>query len=194
MLNFEYLKKNADISKFKQIIIQGGEPFCCKEVIDFFDYAIEKNVRVSFLTNGLLLNEELAEKIVRNSVFIHISLNAATKETQEKINCGSKWEKVLANVQMLRRYKESLGKSLEIKVHMTIIKENIQEIPLFLEKFHEFGFDVARFGYDKSIPLYLEDNLNEKEQLKEKISAAIANNKEGIIDTTRLEMLDLLKR
>jgi len=192
VLDFEELRKNIDLKNFKHIIIQGGEPFYCKEVLDFYDYVSSLGVYVSFLTNGLLINDEWAEKVALHSLFIHISLNAATKETHELINKGSDWETVLRNIQLIRRYKEKYNSPIEIKGHMTIVKQNISEIGLFIRNFQKLGFDIARFGYDEGIPKYLEENPLLKKQLINDISNSIDETNKGKIDMIRLKLLQLV--
>lgn len=190
MIDFNYLKK-IDIHKFKHVILQGGEPFCSKEALDFADFVISQNVEISFLTNGLLITPEWAKKIAQNSDFIHISINAATKETHELINRGSDYNKVLENVELLHHYKEVYNSKLLIKGHMTIVKENLKEIALFIENFEKMGFDIGRFGYEKSVLEYLNENIEYKESLKTEIDLAIAKANKEKIDINRLRILGL---
>lgn len=192
LLDFDVLKKQLDIKKFKHVLIQGGEPFYCKEALDFYNFVVENGVKASFLTNGLLLNEEWAKKIAKNSVFIHISINAASKKTHESINVGSSWEKVLYNVQLLRKYKEKYKSNLQIQGHMTIIERNVEEISLYLRNFEKLGFDMARFGYDQGMISYLNSNEELRLKLKIDIENALKECNISKVDLTRLRMLKLI--
>ena len=49
--------------------------------------------------------------------------------------------------------------------HMTIVVENVHEIPDFIRKRDEFGFEHINFGYDKKVPPYLADNPELKDEL-----------------------------
>jgi sulfatase maturation enzyme AslB (radical SAM superfamily) len=192
IIDFDLIKKRVDISQFSHVLLQGGEPFACKEALDFAKYVMNLGVEVSFLTNGMLITEEWAKRIVKKSVFVHISINAATKETHEIVNLGSKWETVIQNVKMLRHFKELSHSLLCIKGHMTLIKENVGEIPLFINTFEELGFDMVRFGFDDSLIKYLDDNKEIKENLKEDIKRALKHVNKEKVDLTRLRMLQLI--
>lgn len=191
ILDFDKLKQNIQIERFEQVIIQGGEPLFCNKALDFFDFVSSKGVKISFLTNGILINDIWAEKIALNSIFIHISINAATKKTHELINKGSDWDMVLANVQLLRKYKKRYNSSLEIKGHMTIVEQNLFEIGQFIRNFEKLGFDFAKFGFDSNIPSFLDKNPNIKRKIILDIHHSI--NKQNIkkIDIDRLKLLGL---
>lgn len=192
VIDFEQLKKATDFSGFKHIIIQGGEPFVNKQVLDFFDYLIELGKTVSFLTNGLLITEELTKKIVLHSQFIHISLNAASKRTHEKINYGSNWERVLANILRLQTYKTLYNSNLIITGHMTIVEDNIHEIPDFIKQYKQLGLDYIKFGYDESIPRFLQKNSQIYRTLCTEIQGAIRNIEASDIELHRLRMLKFI--
>ena len=81
-LDYDTLIRNVDLEPFESIEIQGGEPLCIKAAKKFFDYAASKGKKISLLTNGLLVNDEWAERFARHSRFVYFSLNAATKHTR----------------------------------------------------------------------------------------------------------------
>jgi MoaA/NifB/PqqE/SkfB family radical SAM enzyme len=107
------------------------------------------------LTNGTLIDDKWAIKIAAHSSFIYFSINAATKETHEYINRGSKWELVLDNIRKVGEARKSLSSGLKIVGHMTIVPKNVAEVPLFIRGFRELGFDKINFGYDWKVPFYL---------------------------------------
>ncbi len=172
-IDYKKLIENVDVSPFEEIEIQGGEPLFIKEAKKYFDYVTSKGKKVSFLTNGLLINEVWAKKIALYSSCIYFSLNAATKKTHESINRGSKWESVLGNIKKIKRYINKYNTEVKIIGHMTIITENLDEIPLFINNFKEFGFDSIEFGYDKSMRNYLKDCSRKKMELKSSIKSAL---------------------
>ena len=89
------------------------------------------------MTNGILLKEKLAEKIAKHVSQVHVSLNAATKTTYERIIRGSTWERVLRNVHLLRAAREHFDTNLQIKGHMTLVPQNVHEIRVFITKFQK---------------------------------------------------------
>ena len=77
--------------------------------------------------------------------------------------------------------------------HMTIVVENVHEIPEFIRKKDEFGFEYINFGYDKKVPAYLADNPEVKEELIRGIQVEIARmSNPARIDLHRLRLLGLI--
>lgn len=172
-LNVAKLIENTDISHFQDIELQGGETLLIPSAKEFFDHAASKGKKVSFLTNGLPINDEWAQKIACHSSFLYISINAATKETHELVNKGSRWELVLKSIQKLREAREKYRTDLKIKGHMTIVVENLKEIALFIKTFKELGFDEIDFGFDKKVPDHLRLYPFKKIKLRLEIRKAI---------------------
>jgi MoaA/NifB/PqqE/SkfB family radical SAM enzyme len=192
-LNYDKLIANVDIKPFDSIEIQGGEPLFIESAKRFFDYAALKNKKVSFLTNGTLINQEWAEKIAIHSSFLYFSLNAATKKIHESINFGSKWEVVLKNIKKVGEARERYQTPVKIIGHMTIVIENLGDIPLFIKKYREIGFDSIQFGYDMEVQNYLRKHFKIKESLKLKIKETIRQCEEpSAIDGHRLKLLGFL--
>ncbi len=189
-LDYEKLVGNVDIAPFELIEIQGGEPLFIEAAKIFFDYAASKGKKVSFMTNGILIDEKWAKKIALHSSCLYFSLNAATKRTHEFINRGSKWEAVLKNIQKVRDAREKYCTDVKILGHMTIVRENLEEIPLFIKKFKQLGFDSIEFGYDESVPSYLRVHPFKKTTLRLKIREAIKHSEvRSTINVHRLKLL-----
>ncbi len=192
-LDFETIKRQVDLSPFSNIEIQGGEPLFIEEAKKFFDHASSLNKKVSFLTNGILINDEWAKKIALYSSFVYFSLNAATKETHEFINRGSKWEVVLENIQKVHRARNALHTAVKIIGHMTIVRRNVKEIPLFINIFKKLGFDSINFGYNIQVPFYLKCHPFKLIRLRQKIKDAIKNSDDPLsISDYRLKLLRLI--
>lgn len=193
-LDHKKLIENVDLSPFNDIDIQGGEPLAIADAKAYFDYVAGQQKNPLIMTNALLINEEWAKKIVMASPYIYISLNAATAKTHERVNKGSKWDAVLGNIHKLVAARQEHRSSIKILGHMTIILENLKEIPLFIEKFRSFGFDEIDFGFDVKVPEYLRRNPYLKVLLRKKIKKVCeASNDRPLIDTRRLKILGLLE-
>jgi MoaA/NifB/PqqE/SkfB family radical SAM enzyme len=194
-LDFDVLVRNVDLTHFELIELQGGEPLFIEPAKRYFDYAAAHGKKISFLTNGILVNDEWAEKISLHSTFVYFSLNAATRETHEAINRGSHWERVIANIQRVRAARERTGSGVRILGHMTIIPENLGEIPHFIQRHAELGFDAVDFGYDLGVPAHLRSirNLLLKRKLRREIRETIDRLPDpASVETHRLELLGLV--
>ena len=145
------------------------------------------------MSNGLLINEEWAAKIAKFSDFLYVSLNAASKETHELVNRGSRWEKVLAGVVRVQQARQRYQSSVAIVGHMTIVPPNIEEIADFVRKFKTFGFDRINFGFDASVPRLLDADSALRARLRSNIENALKEQPFACaVDVHRLKLLSLL--
>ena len=107
----------------------------------------KEGVSTCLFTNAELLDEEKTDKLVKykNIEYINCSLNAATKETYDKVVCGPDFEKTKKNIEYL------ISKApYKVKVGMTVVKENFNEKELFKKlwgKRAKFGDFVNWAGY-----------------------------------------------
>jgi MoaA/NifB/PqqE/SkfB family radical SAM enzyme len=192
ILDPNILKKNIDLSPFKEIVIQGGEPLFipeCKEYLDFLGQIGKKYV---LLTNGILINDNMAHQLARDADRVVISINAATKVTHEIVNRGSNFEMVKNNIQKMRIAREDEGTDLLLNGRMTLTIHALHEIPLFIQKYKELGFDTINFGYDRAtVPSYLAANPDFKAQLSKDIMGVLEHAELADINLLRLEQLGL---
>lgn len=85
-------------------------------------------------SNGLLLDDNRIERLVDSDLsLINISLDAATPETYRRIR-GGDFAKVLDNIRRLRSRRDGHGRRLpKIVINMTLMVENIKELPAFVD-------------------------------------------------------------
>jgi len=194
ILDSEVLTEKIDISPFEDILLQGGEPLCIKSCLNYMDYLASKNKKYMLLTNGLLIDKKVALKLVNHAKSVIISINAATKETHEKVNRGSNFKKILSNISLLNRYKKKLNSSIILFGRMTITIHSLHEIPLFIDKYREFGFDLINFGYDRiTVPQYLEEHSDFQKVLRKNVTKSLLNSNIYKIDLQRLYQLNLIE-
>jgi MoaA/NifB/PqqE/SkfB family radical SAM enzyme len=194
-LDPDLLVKNVEIPPSVDLImVYGGEPLILKSMRRFFDHCTASGTKLNIQTNGTAISTTMADKIALNCRTICFSLNAATKEMHEAVNVGSNFERVLENVQRVKRAKRELNSDVSIGGHMTIIEKNLHEIPLFIRRHIEFGFEWAHFGYEVSVPRILAKDPEGKRMLVEEIRQAIAEAPPAArIDTRRLKLLGLVE-
>lgn len=193
MLDPEVLIRNIDVTPFEEIVIQGGETLYISQCLRYMDYLATQEKKYTVLTNGLFIDDSMAEKLSLDANVVSISINAATKATHEKVNRGSSWEKLLLNIQRLVRAREENGTELTVYGRMTLTTFALHEIPLFLKTYREIGFDKINFGYDKAtVPDYLKNNPGSRDQLAASIRKSLEHSDVENIDLLRLEQLGLL--
>jgi len=121
-----------------------GESYLVPQVMDYFDYAVERyyeaGVRTVLITNG----ERVTRFPERISV-VDISFNAGTKETFREIN-GYDFERTVKNVWRLER---EGGLGPHVNLHMLVFNRNAHETEEFkkLFAFTSAGLTLA-YKYD----------------------------------------------
>jgi len=111
---------HMDIDLFRKIIdeIEGnieavtlasrGEPTLNPKIIDMVQYCKDKFLGFKINTNASMLNENLIKNLLdANFAEIVFSMDAADKETYEKIRINGKYEKVIKNLKLFNEIKKS---------------------------------------------------------------------------------------
>jgi len=146
-MTFEEFKSIVDqFPKLKWIGLTGiGQSFLNKDFLKMLEYVKSKGVYVELYDDFNLIDEKIAEKLVDLGVErIFASIDAATKETYERIRVGGKFERVINNVRNLDRLKKEKGEYFpELCFHYIIMKENLNEVIKYIELLHSLELDVT---------------------------------------------------
>jgi MoaA/NifB/PqqE/SkfB family radical SAM enzyme len=124
--------------------VQGGEAFAYSGFRDLLDdlAATVSRPILSVSTNGTLIDEEWAERIVRLPFLtLTVSLDGATPATYARLRRGADLDRVLENTGRVRRWKEKLGSALpHLDSFFVVMRSNFREIPQYLELARTHGF------------------------------------------------------
>ncbi len=192
-LDCKRIIENIDISPFEDVILSGGEPLAITSCRDYMDYLSSVGKKYVLLTNGLLIDDALAEHLSRHAKRVIISINAATAQTHSKVNVGSNFDLVLDNIESLREYRSKCHSGVEIIGRMTITVPALAEVPLLIRNHRDLGFDSINFGYDKTtVPDYLRANPDFRSKLMKEVDSALRDSCIGAIESKRLEQLGLV--
>ena len=193
VLDTSVLIEQIDVKPFQDIALQGGEPLFIPECLQYMDYLEDVGKGYTLLTNGLLVDEVMTERLVHHANRVIVSINAATKATHEYVNVGSRFEHVIRNLRRLQNERDKVGTNLRIIGRMTITTASLNEIPLFIEKFPEYGVDYINFGYDKAtVPQYLTKEPVFFSDLRKETIRTLKKSNLELIDTLRLIYLGLV--
>jgi len=192
-LSSSQLINKIDFSLFDNIIIQGGEPLYINSCVNLINFLNKNNYGFTLLTNGLLIDDIFAKQLALNAKIISISINASTQSTHETINKSSDFYRILKNIQRIISYREKFKTELILYGRMTLVKQNLHEIPLFIKKYKSFGFDKINFGFDNpSVPNFLNKDIKFKEKLKKEINVILKRVCKDDLDLKKLKQLDLI--
>ena len=152
---------NMSLDLYKKIIdeVQGkveaitlasrGEPTLNKDFAKMLEYSNKKFLAFKINTNASMLNEKLIHSILSNNIqSIVFSVDAAEKETYEKIRVNGKFEKIIKNLELFSKIRrEHYSKSKHI-VKMSGVKiSSDQSINKMEEKFKRLADVIAFVNY-----------------------------------------------
>lgn len=146
-----------------------------------WEYSIDKNASeivktigkynipsTTIYTNGNILTDKIANELICSQIdaFV-ISIGETKKETYEKLRKGGKFERVVSNINKLRKLKKEQSSSLpRICANLTLVNSNIRELLDFISFAHGLGIEEIRGRH-----LILNEGLDmEKEKLIDKAS------------------------
>lgn len=173
----DILKRNIDWHTVDQVLFQGGEILALEEAKQFYLWLTqEKKKKVNVITNGVLINEEWAEHLVKGGNFIEISVNATTDDTYRIVNNSRAFSTVIRNIKRLITVKHKLGFDTLIRYHFTIIPENVTEIADAIIFADTLGCDIVTYCFDTSVPHYFEKHEDARKAIKENILKVIKQN------------------
>lgn len=137
-MSFEEFKKIID--QFPMLCWIGltgiGESFMNKDFLKMLDYIkTRKKSFVELYDTFYFIDKDVADKLIELKIDrIFVSLDAAQKNTYEKIRCGSNFERVIDNVHYLfKTKKKKNSKFPKVDFHFIVNKLNFKEIIDFIE-------------------------------------------------------------
>lgn len=136
-MTFEQFKMIIDqFPRLKWIGLTGiGESFMNKDFMKMLRYVKSKGVLVELYDTFYFIGEKISKELLDLGIdIIFLSLDAATKETYEKIRVGSDFDRVVSNVRTLIKLREEAGSIFpRMHFHFVVNKLNYHEIPQYIE-------------------------------------------------------------
>lgn len=143
----------------------GGEPLLYKDLALLMDIAKENNVQQHLVTNGLLLKEDIMQKIVDYNVFMQVSIDATNKSLYEHIRKGASFKILLDNLELFNKFIKN--KEYRFCLNCVILEENYKNLTDIIKFAAKFNFTDVSFimkdntnCYSKEILSYISQNLN----------------------------------
>jgi len=134
---FEKIILEAEKYQCPSLNPQGiNEPLLINNFEDYVKFASQHGfVDIMINTNATLLSEDRAKKLLDSGLTrIRFSLDAATKETYEKIRIGANYDKVMKNIETFLKIRESGNYELPVVgVNFCNMKTNEGEKDQFIE-------------------------------------------------------------
>ncbi len=125
----------------------GGEPLCNPATTKAVEYARKIGLDVGFITNGALVDRTTARILLKNSIWIRVSLDAATPE-MFKLSHGvgeGAFEKIVSNIKLLVREKKELDSRTTIGAGYLTSPATSGEMYKFAMLCRDLKVDYAQF-------------------------------------------------
>jgi wyosine [tRNA(Phe)-imidazoG37] synthetase (radical SAM superfamily) len=125
------------LPRLSEIILSGnGDPIFMKdsrELLQRFDVKKYPQIKFSLITNALLLNSDIWKTIKHNHFgWISVSIDAATKETYERVRRHGNWEILQKNLKLISGLRKK--KKFEcFSITFVVMKSNYYEMKQFVE-------------------------------------------------------------
>lgn len=102
-------------------------------------------IKLRLTTNGYRLGE-IAEALAAGFSFVSVSFDGATRETYESIR-KYPYDRVLSNITKLTSERDRLGSPLKVGLGMTLLYDNLRELPALVELASATGVDLVVGSY-----------------------------------------------
>lgn len=143
-LNTEQCRKVIDklaSMKVFQFNIGGGEPFMRPDFLDLMDYAHEKGMVTCISTNGTLISEKIAKRLDKNLVYIQVSLDGASPESNDAIRGKGSFDNVVRALEHLK------NRDIEVSINTVLTRLSFPELDsmVALASAYDAKLRVSRF-------------------------------------------------
>jgi len=150
-LTFEEIKtifKDLKSYGIKHVFLQGGEPLLRTDIVQIVEVMLELKLNPSIITNGLLLKEDISQRLAKLKCNVGISLDTLDQNKYFKIRGVDGLKIVLGNIERISHIKSRKG---SWNITSTISKINYGEAKDLYLFAKQKGFDYQAFPYNYSL-------------------------------------------
>ena len=175
----------------KIILIDYLEPFTDSDLIEKIEIAKQTNLKCIVITNGSLIDEQNAEKLVNLKLdYLNISINAGKAETYPLIHLTETeqtFERIVSMIKLIQKLKKQKRTIFpQIRLSIVVCNRNYQEIERFVELCNETGVKNALIKKmvptSKEIADELDLTCEQEKEIKENLAQALKTAKKHKIN------------
>lgn len=140
-----------------------GEPFASKNCLKVInDERTQKRKTLSIYSNGTLLFPNVMDELLEKyeTLELAISVDAATKETYEKIRRNGKFDVLLQNLDYMGKLKKN-NKITWFQLNFVLETENISEMEMFIRMGERLGVDRIEINKIEQWGTFSEERFEE---------------------------------
>ncbi|NQU42628.1 radical SAM protein [bacterium] len=126
-----------------------GEAFVHRDFREFLTRIRARNVAVRVISNGILLDEDLARFVIGQGLEdLWISLDATDSQTYLEIRGMDRFDRILDNIRRLNSLKAEMGKDRPvINLNFVIMRRNVEQIADFIRLASDLGAPAVHACY-----------------------------------------------
>lgn len=120
-----------------------GEPLLTPYFPRILELLDEYKVKMNIVTSGMLLTRRVSEQIMPYLHKIKVSFDGAKKSIFERIRRGADFERVVSNIKEFTDIRSDFSTEEPpiLTFQVTLMRENIEELPSIVEMAHQLGAD-----------------------------------------------------
>ena len=170
-ISLELLRRILDeIPSLRRVKLQGmGEPFMHSRLCEMIRIMAERDIEVTTVTNGVLVNETKQKKLFESGARrIYFSLDTLDPETYRKIRRGDHLKRVLEN---MKNTVNSSPEHLDVCTMTVVMKNNVDELYSLAE--YVTGMGVKHIAFQTDLTSWGKEEWeknNEIQAEKEKVT------------------------
>ncbi len=152
----------SDMKVF-QFNIGGGEPFMRPDFLDLMDYAHSKGMVTCISTNGTLIDEETARRLDKSLVYIQVSLDGATAESNDAIRGKGSYNNVIKALDHLKK------RDIEVSINTVLTRLSFPQLDELVKLASDYDakLRVSRFRPSgRGMDSWSHLNVNKDEMLQ----------------------------
>ena len=145
VMSCEFLKKNSGLFKNADYVnlAADGEPLYHPEIKEILRTisAVSQKPNIIFVTNGVLLNDELIRLIVESQVMeVHFSIDSLQEENLRFLRPGVDLDQITTSIEKINLEKKKNNSEFPFLVlRPALISRTIEELPSMVEFCHRYG-------------------------------------------------------
>lgn len=168
-MKFDLLKKIIDEieGKIEAVTFASrGEPTLHPELDKFLKYCEGKFLALKLNTNATLLDEKKINELLSSDLQqLVLSIDEKNKENYEKIRVNAKFEKIMKNLEMLRKIRKKNYSKSKLRIRISGVKINSDQNVDDMNSFYkEFADEIVLVNYDPWQSAY-ENSINDIEKI-----------------------------
>ncbi len=160
----------------------GGEPTVHKDFFRLLNIAYKLGLDNGLLTNGSLLKEEYDKQLLKQLVFLRISMAGGNRKAYQKVQGRDDFDKVINNLKRIGDLKKKIKSKTTLGVAFLANKENADSLEDFVETLINSNCDYLQVRRDNYI----------KENEKKWWDSNIGKKCEELVKYTRPKGMDIL--